>query len=285
MPNLKEIKNSIESVKKTSKLTQAMKMVAAAKFKRASEEMQKSTPYLNAIENILTELSYRLEPDYTPSLMKKNDSNTVAVIIIAGDRGLCGGFNNNLLKFIESDLKKETKAIELYIFGNKGIQFFKQKSYKTMATFPFFAKTITKESVDTTMASILKRFHTAQVGEVRLYSNQFISALSSQGSKQTLAPISVINENKDLVGSDYIYEPCKTSILDTICEEYISYQVYKSFLSSTAGEEGARMTAMDSATDNAKDMIKGLTLKYNRGRQAQITRELSEIVAGANSLN
>lgn len=286
MANLREIKNSIESVKKTRKLTQAMKMVAAAKFKRSTESFMQSKPYLDALDNIMSGLSQRLEPDFMPALMQTNTAKKKVFIVIAGDRGLCGGFNNNLFKFVSQEIQKEEQQIELVLFGNKSIQFFKNKSTRVIATHPFFSKDLSKKNVREAMDSLIELFENKEVSEIRLFVNEFKSALAVVPSARTLAPLSFSNEigTKKKIEANYFYEPSETMIVNEIIEEYVAYLVYSAFIESVAGEEGARMTAMDAATDNARDMINSLTLLYNRSRQAQITKELTEIVAGANAL-
>lgn len=286
MANLREIKNSIESVKKTRKLTQAMKMVAAAKFKRSTDKFMQSKPYLDGLENIMTGLSERLEPDFLPALMQTNNAKKKIFIVIGADRGLCGGFNNNLFKFVNQEIEKESSPVELVLFGNKSIQFFKNKSTPVVSKHPFFSKTLIKKNVTQAMDEIVKQFERKEVSEIRLFVNEFKSALAVEPSARTLAPLSFskTDDKKQTLESNYFYEPNETTIVNEIIEEYVGYLVYSAFIESVAGEEGARMTAMDAATDNARDMINSLTLVYNRTRQAKITSELTEIVAGANAL-
>jgi len=285
MANLREIKNSIESVKKTRKLTQAMKMVAAAKFKRSTDKFMQSKPYLDGLENIMTGLSQRLEPDFLPALMQTNTAKKKLFIVVGADRGLCGGFNNNLFKFVNQEIENEKQPVELILFGNKAIQFFKNKTTPVISKHPFFSKTLTKKDVTEAMNEIVKLFENKEVCEIRLFVNEFKSALAVEPTARTLAPLSFVKSKSKEEGleSNYIYEPSETTIVNEIIEEYVAYLVYSAFIESVAGEEGARMTAMDAATDNARDMINSLTLVYNRTRQAKITSELTEIVAGSNA--
>jgi len=291
MAQLRDIKDRIISVKKTKKITQAMKMVAAAKFKRATEAAFEAKPYITALDSILRSLQNRLEPDFIPKLMQDNTCQRQAVILITGDRGLCGGFNNNIMKFTQNFLNEQRdKEIELHLFGNKGNLFFKNKDYEIKSIHPHFLKDLSKEKVTDAITPLIEEFLNGNLGKVWLFYNEFASALSTNLIKKQLFPVQINpeenteNKENETPLSDYIYQPSKAEVLRNIISDYINTFVYKAFLESHAAEEGARMTAMDSATDNATDMISDLTLLYNRTRQAKITSELSEIVSGADAL-
>lgn len=286
MSNLREIKNSIESIKKTSKLTSAMKMVAAAKFKRATHATLRTIPYMDHLKRLMESVKHRLEDDIKPALMIENASEKEAIVIIAGDRGLCGGFNTNLFKRALHYLNERSNPVELHLFGNKTIQFFKKHHWAIESEHGLFSKSLSKPSVRDAMAPLYSRYENGEIGKITIIYNEFKSALSCSPTSEQLAPIAVdTSQNSELApASDYFYQTGKEDILNALVSDYISTYVYKAFIGSQAAEEGARMAAMDSATNNAKDMIHSLTLLYNRKRQAQITSEITEIVAGANAL-
>lgn len=284
MAQTRDIKNRIGSVKKTQKITQAMKMVSAAKFKRASDRVLKARSYSNELENILSFTTVQSDGDsISPYLEANPNANKDAVIIITGDRGLCGGFNSNIIKYAENFLNGHDKEIDLYLFGTKAIQHFKSKNYEIKHTLINFYDGMTLPKIEDVINPILSAYQNKEYGHVWLFYNEFATALSSKLTKQQLLPLKF--EKKDIdVKDDYFFEPEKSSVLNEIIMDFITFTIYKSVIESKTGEEGARMAAMDAATDNAKDMIRALTLIYNRTRQAQITTELSEIVAGAEAL-
>ncbi|MCP4050702.1 MAG: ATP synthase F1 subunit gamma [bacterium] len=287
MASVRELKQRILSVKETKKITQAMKMVAAAKFKRATIEVQKSRDLYKNIQSVLNNLCARIEPDLIPSFFKDNKSEKQALIIIAGDRGLCGGFNAAVIKEAERFLKEQKKPTEIYIFGNKAHLYFKSKQWEIAKAYPYFMEIMDMEEVHDALIPLVSRYYQKEVGRVWLISNKFKTALTSELINTQVLPVKnyeVINEEKKEIKSDYIYDPAKADVLKSFLEYYFTVQIFTALNESSAGEEGARMTAMDSATDNAEDMIKGLSIKYNQSRQAVITKELSEIVGGAEAL-
>ena len=285
MGNLRDIKDRIDSVSKTRKLTQAMKMVAAAKFKRASSNVAQSTPYKEQLQQIVQNISARVPSDELPAILRKNGSTKTAYILITGDRGLCGGFNSSIIKYAEQLLSEDTGDKSLYLFGNKGIQHFKKRRKDEIKeTHSYFTKTLSTGTVNTAINDILKRFESGEYGRVYLVYNAFRSALSSTQVTHQLCPAVIESTSESGPESDYFYQGSPEQIVTDIIRDNITYTVYTAFLESTAAEEGARMAAMDSATDNAKELIGSLTLEFNRQRQAQITGEISEIVAGANAI-
>ncbi|MGE4170085.1 MAG: ATP synthase F1 subunit gamma [Candidatus Margulisiibacteriota bacterium] len=282
MAQTREIKNRIESVKKTKKITRAMKMVAAAKFKKAVDQATHARPYAEALEELLAKAVSGLKPEDFPTLMKPNGSSVHAVIVIAGDRGLCGGFNTNVLKFSNQFLAQQNEGIELHLFGVKTVQFFRNKPYTVADSKTFFTENVSLEAIRPILASFVDRFLNGEIGQLSLCFSEFHSALSSKPTAKTLLPITPKVGEKSPYNT--IFEPSVEVVLGWAIQEYLGCAINKAFLDSKAAEEGARMAAMESATDNAESMIRELTLLYNRNRQAQITSELSEIVAGAEAL-
>ncbi|MEK6598804.1 MAG: ATP synthase F1 subunit gamma [Deltaproteobacteria bacterium] len=283
MPSLKDIKRRIKSVKNTQQITKAMKMVAAAKLKRAHDDILAARPYSQKMLDIINSLSSRVRPDAHPLLSKKGGGR-VELVIVTSDRGLCGGFNSNIIRASEGFIRKNTDntGITLNLIGKKAKDYFKRRGLTIRQERPVgsgrpkytAAAEIAKEIVD---SHIKETFD-----ETYLIYSEFKSALSQELVIQRLLPIESPKESEE--ATEYIYEPSQEAILADILPKYIEVQIFMALLESAASEHGARMAAMDSATKNAKEMIEGLTLKYNRLRQAAITKELMEIIGGAEAL-
>ena len=284
MPSLKDIKRRIKSVKNTQQITKAMKMVAAAKLKRAHDDILAARPYAQKMLDIINSLSSRVRPDAHPLLSKKGGGR-VELVIVTSDRGLCGGFNSNIIRVSEGFIRKNTDntGITLNLIGKKAKDYFKRRGLTIRQERPVgsgrpkytAAAEIAKEIVD---SHIKETFD-----ETYLIYSEFKSALSQELVIQRLLPIESPKESEE-EATEYIYEPSQEAILADILPKYIEVQIFMALLESAASEHGARMAAMDSATKNAKEMIEGLTLKYNRLRQAAITKELMEIIGGAEAL-
>ncbi|MBI3399581.1 MAG: ATP synthase F1 subunit gamma [Deltaproteobacteria bacterium] len=282
MPSLKDIKRRIKSVKSTQQITKAMKMVAAAKLKRAHDDIVAARPYAQKMLDIANSLASRVRPDAHP-LLHKRGGNRIELIVVTSDRGLCGGFNSNILRATEGFLRNNTDStITLNIIGRKAKDYFKRRDMKIRqertvgSGRPKYAAAaeIAKEIVD----SYIKE----TFDETYLIYSEFKSALSQKPVIQKLLPIEPTKGVEK--AAEYIYEPSQEAILADILPKYIEIQIFRALLESAASEHGARMAAMDSATKNAKEMISSLTLTYNRFRQAAITKELMEIVSGAEAL-
>ena len=283
MPSLRDIKRRIKSVKNTQQITKAMKMVAAAKLKRAHDDIVAARPYTQKMLDIINSLASRVRPDAHP-LLSKREGSRVELLILTSDRGLCGGFNSNLIRTAEGFIRKSGNSsnITLNLVGKKGKDYFKRRDLTIRQERPVgsgrpkyaAAAEIGKEIVD----SYIKE----SFDETYLIYSEFKSALSQQPVLQRLLPIEPPAEVEET--TEYIYEPSQEAILADILPKYIEMQIFKALLETSASEHGARMAAMDSATKNAKEMIEGLTLRYNRLRQADITKELMEIIGGAEAL-
>lgn len=287
MPSLRDIKQRIVSVKKTKKITQAMKMVAAAKFKRAQRQLGNAKIYGSALTDIASDLATRLEPDELPLLLAPNKSDREAVIIVSGDRGLCGGFNTYIMKAANEYLNAQDKdSVDLYLIGNKGVQHFKKRPYAIGKTYTHIVEKIDEPKVATILGPLVNDYLNGKYGKIVLFFNEFISALETKQKQYQVLPVQLDGWDISKVeASDYIYESEKSDVLEEFIKKQLSYSVLQALMESHAAEEGARMAAMDSASDNASEVISDLTLAYNRSRQAAITTELTEIVAGAASLN
>ena len=287
MSNLRDIKQRIYSVKKTKKITLAMKMVAAAKFKRAQKKLNHAKVYGQELQFVLDDLASRLEPSDLSDLLTPNSSSKKAVIIVAGDRGLCGGFNTNIIKKAARFLSTQPKdSIDLYLIGNKACQYFKKYEYTIKKTYPYFLDGLTESKASKLIDPLVQLYQNNEYGEVCLFYNEFISVAANNQKKTPLLPIQLNNwsPKNRLEASDFFYEPSKPEVLNSFLTKYLTYTIFQALLESQTSEEGSRMAAMDNASENASEVIYDLTLLFNRTRQAAITTEISEIVAGATSL-
>ncbi|RII30964.1 MAG: ATP synthase F1 subunit gamma [Geobacter sp.] len=286
MASLKSIKKRIVSVKNTRQITKAMKMVSAAKLRRAQENVVAARPYAKKLGEVLQALAGNLEGDLHP-LLEKREAKKLLLITITSDRGLCGGFNANLCKTAErfiKDNKSEYDQISLLTVGRKGYEFLKNRQtiYKNIPN------ALAKPNYQTAALlaqDVIEGFQAGEYDQVVLLYNAFRTVMSQDITFQQLLP--VVPEEKsvtDEVPVEYIYEPSLGELLAEILPKNIEVQIFKAMLESVAAEHGARMTAMDSASKNANEMIGKLTLQYNRARQAAITTELMEIISGAESI-
>lgn len=283
--NTREIKDRIASVEKTNKITQAMKMVSAAKFKRNIKQLDHVKEYGEGLESIITSLSRRLFDDEIPALLTPNDSPQVAMIIISSDRGLCGGFNANLFKTFRDAMAKHSQ-VDAYIIGNKAHQHYKSKDVNIVGVQSGFKSTTDLSEITSYINGFVNSYLKGVYSNVYVVYNEFVSALASNQVIQQLLPVELKEwDPTNITTSDFIYESDKASSLSQLFETYITYKFTLAVQESLTSEEGFRMAAMDSASNNAKEMIQELTLFYNRSRQAAITTELTEIVAGAESIS
>jgi len=286
MANLKSIKKRIVSVKNTRQITKAMKMVSAAKLRRAQENVVAARPYAKKLGEVLQSLAGNLEGDLHP-LLEKREAKRLLLIVVTSDRGLCGGFNANLCKTAERFIKEnkdEYEQVSLLTVGRKGYEFLKNRHtiYKNVSN------VLAKPNYQTAALlaqDVIEGFRNEEYDQVVLLFNAFRTVMSQDITFQQLLP--VVPEEKtvaDELPVEYIYEPSLSALLAEILPKNIEVQIFKSMLESVAAEHGARMTAMDSASKNANEMIGKLTLQYNRARQAAITTELMEIISGAESI-
>ena len=286
MPSLKDVKSQIGGVKKTSQITQAMNMVAAAKLRGAQMRMESFRPYKAKFNAAMGNLSGNLSAAEFP-LMEVRPVNAVELIVITSDRGLCGSFNSNIIRVAEkmmAQLEGEGKKVSLVCVGKKGARYFNKtgkvrKSYRDiMGTFQMFnAREIAQD--------VAADFLAGEADEVRLVFGQFLSVATQKPTSEQLLPITQESaEDEEKAISDYIYEPSPGEIMEILLPLYLNVMVYSAMLEVGASEHAARMTAMDNATKACKDMIHNLTLVYNKARQAGITAELMDIVGGAEAL-
>ncbi|MCD6534991.1 MAG: ATP synthase F1 subunit gamma [Deltaproteobacteria bacterium] len=286
MANLKDIRKRISSVKSTQQITKAMQMVAASKLKKAQDSVVQARPYAAKMSDVLASLAVRVKPGKHP-LLERRDEKKIELMVITSDRGLCGGFNANVIKAAESFLRKKGDASEeivLSVIGRKARDYYKRRDweFKTEELNPGKADFSQAESIGRT---VIDRYVEGETDAVYVAFTEFKSAMTQNIVVKRLLPLEPKVLAEDEVPVEYLYEPSEDALLADIIPRYIYTQVFSMLLESIASEHGSRMTAMDSATKNATEMTAKLTLLYNRARQAAITTELMEIVSGAEALN
>ena len=292
MPSLDDLKKRIKSVKSTQKITKAMKMVAAAKLRKAQESAEKGRPYSQKMQNIILNLTKSItDPENAPKLLVgTGKDNTYLCVLLTADRGLCGGFNSNICKLAKSNFKKflsEGKDLKIITVGTKGLDQIKRDYEKYIIKKLSFKekKQITYNEAEIVGNEIINLFKQNQFDKCILYFNNFKNVITQIPEAQQIIPAeSKISESNKLNSFQYEFEPEEDEILEDLLPKNISTQVFKAFLENAASEQGSRMTAMDNATRNAGDLVDKLTINYNRSRQASITKELIEIISGAESL-
>jgi F-type H+-transporting ATPase subunit gamma len=286
MATLREIRQRIASVKSTQQITKAMKMVAAAKLRRAQENIVAIRPYAYDLRDLIAHLSQIDEVDVTIDLLIKRPVQRVLIVAVAADRGLCGGFNSNIVRStLERIERYKGTEYELYTIGRKVSEFFAKRDYPVFAAKQNFFNHLSFEDALEISRTLISAYTSEKFDRIEIVYNEFKSAIQQNLINEQFLPFAVDEENSEEYHAvDYIYEPDIRSILETVIPKNLNVQVWRILLESYASEQGSRMTAMDSATENAEEIKSKLTLHYNRARQAAITKELSEIVGGAEAL-
>ena len=282
MANLKDIRNRIKSVKSIQKVTKAMKLVAAAKMRRAQERMEESRPYSNSLAEVIQHLLPDVDRDRLP-LLDAREVKRKAYVVVSADRGLAGAFNTNLLKVAQKEIDAFGKEnVDLFCIGKKARDHFKRREYNIITSHVDFWADMEFNSAITIGRSIIEHFTSGKVDEIHVVYNYFINVGRQQVKSEMLLPL--IYEEKNGVTHDRLYEPSKEELVSSLIPRHLNVQVWKYLLESYASEQAARMLSMENATTNAQDMIKDLTLEFNKARQAAITTEMLEIVSGAEAL-
>ena len=282
MANLKDIRDRIKSVKSIQKVTKAMKMVAAAKMRRAQERMEESRPYSNSLAEVIQHLLPDIDRDGLP-LLDVRDVKRKAYVVVSADRGLAGAFNTNLLKVAQKEIDSFGKEkVDLFCIGKKGRDHFKRREYNIIKSHVDFWADMEFNSAITIGRSIIEHFTSGKVDEIHVVYNYFINVGQQQVKSEVLLPL--VYEEKNGVTHDRLYEPSKEELVSSLIPRHLNVQMWKYLLESYASEQAARMLSMENATTNAQDMIKDLTLEFNKARQAAITTEMLEIVSGAEAL-
>jgi len=285
MSGLKEIRNRISSVSSTMQITNAMKMVSAAKLKKAQDSITATLPYSNKLSELIKSISASLDSAESNPLFEKREIKKPLLIVITSNKGLCGGFNSNIIKEVYSLVSNYgTNTPDLLTIGKKGNDILSKKlnvisSHKEV--YDNFSYSVVKEIAD----EVMKRFENEEYDEVVLVYNHFKNAATQIITKEQYLPILDNSETNASVSGDYIFEPNRVKILDELIPKSLAIQLFKAISDSIAGEHGARMTAMHKATDNASELKDDLKLTYNKARQTAITNEILEIVGGAEALN
>lgn len=283
MPSLRDIRRRIKSVKSTQQITKAMKMVSAAKLRRAHDDIVAARPYAQKMLDIINNLASRVRPEAHP-LLARRVVGKVELVVLTSDRGLCGSFNSSILRKAESHVREHTGAVDIAftLVGKKARDYFKRKGHTVRQERPFGSARPKYSTAAEIGREIVDSYIKETFDESYLVYSEFKSALSQRPVIQKILPIEPTVAEESPV--EYIYEPTQEEILAEILPKYVEVQIFRALLESAASEHGARMAAMDSATKNAKEMIDALTLRFNRLRQAAITKELMEIVGGAEAL-
>ncbi len=281
----KEIRGKIKSVENTKKITKAMEMVAASKMRKAQDRMRAARPYSEKVRNIAANLS-KANPEYVHPFMQTNESKTAGFIVVTTDKGLCGGMNTNVLRAVTNkirDLQAQGTGIEAVAIGNKGLGFLNRVGAKVVSHVTQLGDTPHLERLIGPVKVLLDAYTRGEINAVYLSYTKFINTMKQESVVEQLLPLSseALEPTEGAHDWDYIYEPDAQSVIDDLLLRYIEALVYQSVAENMASEQSARMVAMKAATDNAGNVIAELKLVYNKTRQAAITKELSEIVAGA----
>jgi len=289
MPNLKDIQTRIRSVKKTRQITAAMKLVASAKLKRATDAVNAARPYQQHLEKVLRKVAQSAGSDVDePLLDTRADIERICVVVLTTDRGLCGGFNNNMIRQLQPWMQEKAAAgAEVYIrvYGRKGAGAFKRTDFTEEEPVVNWTNEPKMDVVSQIADTVTKDFIEGRVDQVYLVYNEFVNVLTQTPRYLQLLPIGVEDEDEEVApGPEYRFEPTAPEIVSHLLPLYVRTVILQGLLETGAGSQAARMTAMDNATRNADDLINDLTLQFNRARQAAITTEIIEIVSGAQAL-
>lgn len=289
MATLREIRRRISGVKNTQKITKAMKMVAASRLRRAQESIISARPYARKLGELLRHLVTKVDVNLNPLLVGRETKN-VLLIVVTADRGLCGSFNSNIIKGAVSHLKTYFGLnAKVMTVGRKGADFFGKRNFNVVGKYPGIFTSLDFDDAREIVQKATQGYLSGEYDKVEVIYNEFKSVIQQRIVIEQLLPIPAeetrpSTDLHSLAQVDYIYEPSSAEIVNTLVPRHLNFQLWRILLESNAAEQGARMTAMDNATENAKELIRDLTLKFNNARQASITKELLEIVSGAEAL-
>ncbi len=282
MPSTIDLRRRIRSVKSTQQLTKAMKMVAAAKLRRAQERMMAARPYAAGLRQVLASISTRVDVSKHPLLAEREQENKVLLVVVTADRGLCGAFNTNVTRgTLNAIAEKNWQEVHLLPIGSKANMFFKRRIYPLRQQGTQLQQALAQDTVRELAKMITEDFISGDFDAVYVMYNEFKSIIAQRVVLERLLPLQREWTEGQAPEIEYLYEPGPEQILGELLPKHIEFQLYRILLESAAAEQGARMTAMEAATKNAGELVDNLTLNYNRIRQAQITKEIIEIVSGA----
>ena len=287
MANLKDIRNQIKSVKSIQKVTKAMKMVAAAKMRRAQENMEKARPYSSKLNNMLNSLIPEIDRRILPALESRAEINHKLFVVITADRGLAGAFNSNVIKMAQKAIDDFGRDQSVLIcIGKKSLSHFKIRKYNIIGEYIDFWSELGFQHAISMGEKIISHFISGEADEVQVIYNKFINVGKQEVQNEKFLPLTYDSQDESSsMMTDRIYEPSKESVVKVMVPKYLNTQIWQYLLESFASEQAARMLAMENATTNSEDMIKDLSLKFNKARQSAITTEMLEIVSGAEALN
>lgn len=289
MANIKELKKRIKSTKSTLKITSAMKLVSAAKLSKAQARIQGFKPYSNELDNTVR-IAAALAQNYSHQYLEESNNKKTAILIVSSNKGLCGGYNSQLYKQVKKYISENSEnEFEFYFIGRKVKELLKRDNIFETKTFEFGKADPEFSEIKALANELAQKFLDDEIGRVAIGFNSFKSAIEFIPTVKEILPLTMSESDKEKLAEEFpvefLYEPSAESILDSLIPEVFNTTIFTSVLDAIAAEHGSRMTAMDNATNNSKDMIRNLTLKANKLRQAAITTELTEIVSGAESLN
>jgi len=285
MATLREIRRRITSIRSTQQITKAMKMVAAAKLRKAQEKILATRPYANKINETISHVMAKIENSQEP-LLQVHPVEKILIVVVTADRGLCGAFNSNIIRYADNLIKSYSdKEVSVYPVGRKGHEYFSKRDFNIYKHKINFFNHLVFEDASEIVEGLVALYENREFDKIEIVYNQFKSVIQQNITLEQFLPFIPDEELMQQPSSiDFIYEPSREGILDTLIPKQLNIQTWKILLESNAAEQGARMTAMENATDNAEELIGFLTLTYNRARQAAITKEISEIVGGAEAL-
>jgi len=287
---LKEVRNRIKSVQSTQQITKAMKMVSAAKLRRAQESITQMRPYAQKLQEMLSNIVSSIDGGMSLKLAEERAVEKVLLIVITSDRGLCGGYNANIIKLAKSTIAEKYPSqlkkgkVTIWNIGKKGWEAMTKAGYTTDAAFKDIYLNLSFENVQAAAQAAMKAFENKEFDAVELVYSEFKNAATQRFAAEPFLPIPKVPKKAGNKKSDFIFEPAKEDLIAELMPKILNTQLYKAVLDGNASEHGARMTAMDKASENANELLKSLKISYNRARQAAITTELTEIVSGAAAL-
>jgi len=281
MANVRDIRRRIRSVRNTQQVTKAMKMVAAAKLRRSQERIVAARPYADQMLQVLRSLAARANPDTHP-LLAVRGTERLEMVIITADKGLCGGFNTNILKKATAFIQQHrSQVLTAHLIGRKGRDYFRKRGYKITGEYIDLFRNLSYDDAARIARDIMTRYIECNLDAVYLVYNEFKSVIRQEVVIEQLLPLQRLEPLETGLRQDYLYEPSAQALFDELLPKHVEFQVLRALYESAAAEFGARMSAMDAATRNAEEMINSLTLNMNRVRQASITKEIIEVVSGA----
>jgi len=287
---LKEVRNRIKSVQSTQQITKAMKMVSAAKLRRAQDAITQMRPYAQKLQEMLSNIVSNSDGEVSMALAAERPVEKVLIIVVTSDRGLCGGYNSNLIKLSKQIIKDKYAAqaakgnVQILPIGKKAYEHFNKNGFSCVNQYWDLFTGLSFERVQTAAKYAMDAFAAKEVDAVELVYSEFKNAATQQFIAEAFLPVQKVSNTKSVKKADFIYEPGKEVLIAELMPKILNTQLYKAVLDGNASEHGARMTAMDKASDNANELLKSLKISYNRARQAAITTELTEIVSGAAAL-